>query len=198
MNPEVGTSGIEVSPSNRDGYGEMITALRLFLDELAAAAPDARTIDLVGGDLRGWASQLAPMRVDVADQVYAERFDLPHRGQALTPEFVVTSAGQDRFEGIAHFGRFHLGGGGAAHGGAISLLFDEVLGLLANSGDRRPARTASLRTDYRSITPIGVDLGFDAWITGEQGRKRTLAARLMHAGTVCAEAEALFITLSDA
>lgn len=87
------------------------------------------------------------------------------------------------------FGRYFLGGGGAVHGGAISLLFDEVLGRLASSGDRAPARTAYLHTDYRSITPIGEELAVRAWFVSEQGRKRILRATITHGDTLCAEAE---------
>lgn len=81
------------------------------------------------------------------------------------------------------------------HGGAIPLLFDEVLGRLASSEDRTPARTAYLHTDFRSITPVGEELVVRAWFVSEQGRKRILRAELMHGETLCAEAEGLFIEL---
>lgn len=79
--------------------------------------------------------------------------------------------------------------------GPSPLLFDEVLGQLANSGEREPSRTAYLHTDYRAITPIGAELEVRGWFVSEQGRKRILRAELTHGDTVCAEAEGLFIVL---
>ncbi len=113
----------------------------------------------------------------------------------MSPSFIPIAGDHEKVEGTVTFGRYFLGGGGAVHGGAIPLLFDEVLGRLASSGDRAPARTAYLHTDFRSITPVGVELAVRAWFVSEQGRKRTLRAQLTHGDTLCAEAEGLFIEL---
>jgi hypothetical protein len=51
-----------------------------------------------------------------------------------------------------------------------------VLGRLASSGDRAPARTAYLHTDFRSITPVGEELAVRAWFVSEKGRKRIFRA----------------------
>jgi hypothetical protein len=71
--------------------------------------------------------------------------------------------------GRVAFGRFYLGGNGAAHGGAIPLVFDEVMGRLANTGGRPPSRTASLHVNYRSITPIERELQLTARFDREEG-----------------------------
>jgi acyl-CoA thioesterase FadM len=74
-------------------------------------------------------------------------------------------------------------------------MFDEVLGRLANSAGRPAQRTASLHTDYRSITPIGKELSVRGWVEREEGRKRYLRATLHHGDVLCAEAEGLFVAL---
>jgi hypothetical protein len=182
-------------PGGGAEYGDMIAALRGFLDDLAAAAPDAAATVALTNDLNTWAHRLAQSAVPERRQVFARRLDLPGRGQTMSPNFIPTAGDHEKVEGTVTFGRYFLGGGGAVHGGAIPLLFDEVLGRLAISGDRAPARTAYLHTDFRSITPIGVDLVVRAWFVSEQGRKRVLRAQLTHADTLCAEAEGLFIEL---
>lgn len=183
------------SPGGGTKYGDMIAALRDFLDDVAAAAPDAATTVALTNDLNRWAERLAQSAVPERRQIFARRLDLPGRGQTMSPSFIPIAGDREKVEGTVTFGRYFLGGGGAVHGGAIPLLFDEVLGRLASSGGRAPARTAYLHTDFRSITPVGVDLGVRAWFVSEQGRKRTLRARLTHGDTLCAEAEGLFIEL---
>jgi acyl-coenzyme A thioesterase PaaI-like protein len=173
----------------------MITALREFLDHVAAAAPDAATTVALTHDLTSWAERLARSAVPERRQIFARRLDLPGRGQTMSPSFVPVTGDHEHVEGTVTFGRYFLGGGGAVHGGAIPLLFDEVLGRLAISGDRAPARTAYLHTDFRSITPVGVELAVRAWFISEQGRKRILRAQLSHGDTLCAEAEGLFVEL---
>jgi acyl-coenzyme A thioesterase PaaI-like protein len=183
------------SPGGGAEYGEMIAALRDFLDHVAAAAPDAATTVALKQDLNGWADRLAQSAVPERRQIFARRLDLPGRGQTMSPNFIPIAGDHEKVEGTVTFGRYFLGGGGAVHGGAIPLLFDEVLGRLASSGDRAPARTAYLHTDFRSITPVGEELAVRAWFVSEQGRKRILRAQLTHGDTLCAEAEGLFIEL---
>jgi acyl-coenzyme A thioesterase PaaI-like protein len=183
------------SPGGGAEYGDMIAALRQFLDDVAAAAPDPATTRALTEDLKTWAERLSHDAVAERKQIFARRLDLPGRGQTMSPNFIPVAGDHDRVEGTVTFGRYFLGGGGAVHGGAIPLLFDEVLGRLASSGDRAPARTAYLHTDFRSITPVGEQLEVRAWFVSEQGRKRILRAELTHGDTLCAEAEGLFVAL---
>jgi acyl-coenzyme A thioesterase PaaI-like protein len=183
------------SPGGGAEYGDMIAALRDFLDDVAAAAPDTATTVALTQDLQRWADRLAQGAVPERRQLFARRLDLPGRGQTMAPNFIPTEGDHESVEGTVTFGRYFLGGGGAVHGGAIPLLFDEVLGRLASSGDRAPARTAYLHTDFRSITPVGEELAVRAWFVSEHGRKRLLRATITHGDTLCAEAEGLFIML---
>jgi acyl-coenzyme A thioesterase PaaI-like protein len=183
------------NPGGGVEYGDMIVALRSFLDDLAAAAPDPETTVALTRDLSEWSGRLAATAVPERRQIFARRLDLPGRGQTMSPNFIPVTGDQHHVEGMVTFGRYFLGGGGAVHGGAIPLLFDEVLGRLANSGDLLPSRTAYLHTDFRSITPVGKELAVRAWFVSEEGRKRILRARLTDGDTLCAEAEGLFIVL---
>jgi acyl-coenzyme A thioesterase PaaI-like protein len=183
------------SPGGGAEYGDMIAALRAFLDDVAAAAPDTATTVALTRNLVDWTHRLSESAVPERKQIFARRLDLPGRGQTMSPNFIPTAGDDEHVEGTVTFGRYFLGGGGAVHGGAIPLLFDEVLGRLASSRDRAPARTAYLHTDFRSITPVGEELAVRAWFVSEQGRKRLLRAELTHGDTLCAEAEGLFIEL---
>lgn len=182
------------NPGGGVEYGDMIAALREFLDDVAAAAPDTTTTVALTRELRSWSDRLAPA-VPERQQIFARRLDLPGRGQTMSPNFIPITGDDQSVTGTVTFGRYFLGGGGAVHGGAIPLLFDEVLGRLSSSGSRTPARTAYLHTDYRSITPVGKELSVRGWFVSELGRKRLLRAELRDGDVLCAEAEGLFVEL---
>ena len=178
-----------------DDYARMISALRDFLDKVAGAKPDEATSGELADDLEQWTHRLAGMQVTEREQVFAHRRDLPGRGQTMSPAFIVLDGDDTSVRGTVTFGRYFLGGGGAVHGGGIPLLFDEVLGRLANTGGRKPARTAYLHVNYRSITPVGPELQVSARIVKQEGRKRHLEAELRHGEVLCADAEGLFVEL---
>jgi acyl-coenzyme A thioesterase PaaI-like protein len=178
-----------------DDYAVMIEALRVFLDRVAAAKPDPETARRVTTQLDGLSAVLEPLAVPEREQVFAHRTDLPGRGQTMSPRFEVVEGDAEHVVAHVVFGRYFLGGNGAAHGGSIPLLFDEVLGRLANMGGRPRARTAYLNVNFRSITPIGVPLDVAAHVVKEDGRKRFLVGTLHHGDTLCADAEGLFVEL---
>lgn len=89
----------------------------------------------------------------------------------------------------------HQGAPGLAHGGLLSLAFDEALGKLMWLL-RAPAVTARLETDFLRPVPMGTTLFITARITGQKGRKVYSVAegRLDSAdGELAVRAAALFV-----
>ncbi|MDO7842170.1 PaaI family thioesterase [Sphingomonas immobilis] len=182
-------------PAGPAGYGAMIDTLRTFLDDVAAASPDEAIVAALTQDMAGWSSKLRPLAVPEAERIFAHRRDLPGRGQTMSPQLFIDEASAESVRGHVTFGDYYLGGNGAVHGGAIPLLFDEILGRLSNAGTQKRSRTAFLHVDFRSITPIGKRLQIRGWFEYEEGRKRLLKADLRDGDTLCAEAEGLFVEL---
>jgi acyl-coenzyme A thioesterase PaaI-like protein len=176
-------------------YGEMVDALSSFHDALAEAVPDLDEVEALRLELAEWASRLRGDAVPERERVFGRRVDLDGRGQTMVPKLRVVRADAHQVFGRVTFGPYWLGGNGAVHGGAVPLLFDEVLGRLAQTGGRPASRTAYLRTDYRAVVPIGADLEVEGKIERMEGRKLFARATLHHGTTLCAEAEALFVTL---
>jgi acyl-coenzyme A thioesterase PaaI-like protein len=172
----------------------MIDALRVLQNRITGAAPSDELAVEVSRTLTDLAIRLGAHAVGEAGQI-AGRMDLPGRAQALVPVVHLDEQDGQHVAGRVTFGRFYLGGNGAAHGGAIPLVFDEVMGRLANTGGRPPSRTASLHVNYRSITPIERELRLTARFTREEGRKRFLSGELRDGGTLCADVEGLFVAL---
>ena len=102
-------------------------------------------------------------------------------GQNLTAVFTVTED--------------HQGAPGLAHGGLLSLAFDEALGKLMWL-IRSPAVTGRLETDFMKPVPIGTTLHITAQITGQVKRKvYTEAIGRLNGpdGDIAVRAAALFV-----
>lgn len=166
-------------------------ALRRFLNDTAALKADAKLLVPLVEDLKCWSERLESNAGSEEESLWrkAQRNQPP----ALLPSLSFTEDG-NRLSGSVNFGRFHVGRE-AAHGGAISLVFDEVMGALAGSRQRSRTRTAYLHVDFRAVTPIEKDLSVQAWFDAEAGRKRFLRANISDGDVVCSEAHGLWIEL---
>ena len=104
-------------------------------------------------------------------------------GANLTAEFTVTHD--------------HQGAPGLAHGGLLSLAFDEARGKLMWL-IRSPAVTARLETDFLKPVPMGSTLHITAEISGQVGRKvYTRAEGRLDSpdGPLAVKAAALFVVV---
>jgi acyl-coenzyme A thioesterase PaaI-like protein len=171
----------------------MIDALRVLQDRVTGSAPSEELVAEVSRTLTDLAVRLGAHAVNEEGQI-AGRVDVPGRAQALVPVVHLDEQDEQHAAGRVTFGRLHLGRNGAVHGGAIPLVFDEVMGRLSNTG-RPPGRTAYLHVNYRSITPIGRELQLTARFDREEGRKRFLSGQLRDGDSLCADAEGLFVAL---
>lgn len=178
-----------------EGYLDMIDALRTLQDRVAVAVPPVDLIADITRTARDLSARLAVHAVAERDRISGSLADVPGRGQTLVPVLHLDEGPDDRVRGHVRFGQHYLGGNAAAHGGAIPLVFDDLLGRLAGTGGRSASRTAYLHVDYRSVTPLDTDLRIEAWFEHEEGRKRLLRGTLHHGDILCAEAEGLFVAL---
>jgi acyl-coenzyme A thioesterase PaaI-like protein len=189
---------VSLRPEDRGGdeYAALLAAQRIAQARLAGSAPPPEVLKELTARLEEIATLLEPHRVGEHERFDGMRVDLPGRGHPLLPAYVYDEQSPTRLTGRVTFTRFHLGGNGAVHGGVAPLLFDDVLGHLANLRRAGVARTAYLKVDYRAVTPIDVELRFEATIDREQGRKRFVTGRLYRPdGVLVAEADALFVQL---
>ena len=120
---------------------------------------------------------------------------MPGRAQLAVPALHIDELDEDHVAGRVRFGRHFLGSNGVVHGGAIPLVFDDLLGRLSIVGGRSRSRTAFLHVDYRSVSPIDTTLQVTAYVEREEGRKRHLRGALHDGDRLCAEISALFVEL---
>lgn len=183
-------------PRGGAAYAALHRAQRRLQDLLSGADFDAATSADVLERITALNDVAAAHQVSEHRRVDGVRADLPGRGHPLIPPYVVDHAEPGLVRGRVTFGRFHLGGNGVVHGGAQPLLFDDVLGMAVNRGADGVARTAYLHVNYRWVTPIDVELAFEATLDSVEGRKRFASGRLLDdSGRVLSNAEALFVRL---
>jgi len=185
----------DFEPSEVEAYSELVQNLHRFQDRLASMRMDQPTIEKLSAEIAAWSDALAPLETEERHQVNGRLMQLPVRGHAMLPELRVSKREPGRVEGTVRFGRWFMGGGMAAHGGAVALLFDEVLGIQSGLAAEGMTRTAYLTTNYRAVTPIDVDLDVTAWVERIEGRKIFVRGELRQQGGLCAESEGLFLTL---
>jgi acyl-coenzyme A thioesterase PaaI-like protein len=190
----LGRPGVQDYPAEQE-FGRLTAALRLLQDRVAAARPPGHVAATAADRLEELAALLGEFSVGEPEQVAARLMSEPGRGQTLIPALRVECWDGERVHGRMRFHRFHLGSNGAAHGGAISLFFDDLLGQLANAPGHPRARTAWIRVNYRRIIPIEHELVASAEVNHRHGRKLTVTGELRDGDDVVADAEGLFIQL---
>lgn len=112
----------------------------------------------------------------------------------VAPPISLRRTGEREVTGTAVFGAAYEGPPGCVHGGFIAAAFDEVLGA-AQSFSGQAGLTGTLVVRYRSPTPLREELRFTASFDRVEGRK-VLTSGTLHAGDrLCAEAEAIFVSM---
>lgn len=185
-------------PSTRGGpdYGRFVEAVRTVGDHARAADAPDEVISKAADLLEEVSALLAPYEADEWASPSGRRMDLPTRGNVLAVPVDLTATEDGRIRGSARFRRFHLGRNGAAHGGAIALLFDSVLGYTAAKLTKSLyQRTAFLHVDYRHVAPVEKDLQIEAGIERVEGRKMFVEARLTDGEVLLADGRALLVRL---
>jgi hypothetical protein len=194
-----------------NSYGQIIDALKPFLNALAGATIDEEQATRLAQDLEQWTQLLGNQQVPDPERLWGHWPQRDDRGQALVPtvydEVVLENSNQapngtqtqqnDVFimEGKVTLGRFWTGMNNAVHGGAVTLLFDEFLGNVSTRAKLPTSRTAYLNTDFRSITPVDKELTIKGQVTRVEGRKQFLSGQLFDGQKLCAEAEGLWVAL---
>jgi acyl-coenzyme A thioesterase PaaI-like protein len=104
---------------------------------------------------------------------------------------------RERVRGSVTLDRRHEGAPGYAHGGAVSTILDDALGMLLFVL-RRPAVTARLEVDFRRPAYLGHPFDVEAWVDRTDGRKLWMRAELREAGELIAAARSLFLEVDPA
>lgn len=99
-----------------------------------------------------------------------------------------------RVIGTGVYGKAYEGPPGHLHGGWVAASFDEVLGM-AQTLSGKPGMTGTLTVRYRNPTPLHREVRFEGWIERIEGKKIFTRGTLHAGATLCAEAEAIFISV---
>lgn len=176
-------------------FGLLLDELHAFHGALAAALPNRDDTISLRETLAKLRSRLETKHTDIESAPYGQLDDLPCHGLGQLPAWHVTHETSTTLHATFAFSRWHIGGGGAAHGGMVTTILDDMMGSLASKRGRSPARTAYLNTSFKALTPVETPLDATVAITSSGGRKLFAHAEIRHGRRICAEADALFIVV---
>jgi acyl-coenzyme A thioesterase PaaI-like protein len=177
-----------------DRYGSLLTATRALLDAVCAADAPVDVTRAAVADLERVTAALAPYGVPRVVAPAGNRPDLPGEGHPMSPPTVIAEWLPTSVRGSVTLTRAHDGSFGMAHGGWMPKIYDDVLGRLASRARPR-SRTAFLHVDYRSVTPVGVELTITARIDRIEGRKIWTTGEMHNGDVLLTEAQGLFVVL---
>jgi hypothetical protein len=179
-----------------EAFGDLIEDLRRFHDAIAGTNPPLSEINAARAAIQAATDAVAPYVVPEAEQLFGKIYDRPGRGHGLLPPVIYDVREEERVQGRVTFTRFYLGGGAAAHGGSLPLVFDEMFGLLSGAATSRGlTRTAFLHLNYRAITPLDRELSITGEVQSVEGRKTMITGELRDGDTLLCDAEGLFVAL---
>lgn len=182
----------ETQVSDTDVFIEMMDTFRDLQDTLCVVAPPpgaAAELTAVMGDM---VKRLREFQVPEGQRP-ARELGLRGIGHPVLVPYRATDISDTVLIGSVTFSPAHMGGVDAAHGGVITMLFDDLLGMFVSRKGQPSSRTAYLKVDYRSVTPIDRELRIEASIVKIEGRKTFVTGTLLDGDVVCADAEALFV-----
>ncbi|SEK75284.1 PaaI family thioesterase [Rhodococcus maanshanensis] len=177
-------------------FGRLVEALRTIQDLGVSTAPPADVVRQAAEQAEALVALLEPHRVPEGQQPAGRSMGLPGRGSLLMMPWTIEKFDETGVRSTGEFRRFHMGGNGAAHGGTLPLLFDDLFGMVTHAYGRPISRTGYLHVNYRKITPINTQLTVEGQVDRVEGRKTFVSARLVDAeGTLLADCEALMVVL---
>ncbi|WP_040783848.1 PaaI family thioesterase [Nocardia pneumoniae] len=209
VKPVIDRSAVDESRYEKHGGFPKVTAAKVgpnfgeFVDDMRTLQDLAVSVDApddVFGAARAKARELIdllePYRAPELQGPAGRAVELPGRGSLLLLPWRVVEAGPDGIEMTGVFRRFHLGGNGAAHGGVLPLLFDDLLGMIVHYAGRPISRTAFLHVNYRKVTPLETALTVRGRVDRIEGRKTFITAELLdEQGNLLADCEGLMVQL---
>ncbi len=180
----------------RPAVDRLGSALRDLQDRVATTSAPDDVVEEATAAISRAANLLDPYRY-VADRDKRHGDYLSEPGSmTFAPTFAPLSITGPTLTTRVRFPSFYLGSNGAAHGGAVAVVMDELLGRLALTV-AGTARNAYLHVEYRNVTPLDVDLDLMSTVDRVDGRKFFLSGRMMNGDTLVAEATALFVRLRE-
>jgi acyl-coenzyme A thioesterase PaaI-like protein len=175
---------------------EQMVGVDASVEVLASAADDLeRVVERMGVTSRLSAYEGYAEVANAGGDTSASFEHSPFCGLAnpLSPP-VVVRGGPDGVEATVRFGAAYEGPPGCVHGGYIAGVFDELLGA-AQTYSGTPGMTGTLTIWYRSPTPLHTDLRMVGTYSHTEGRRVYTRGELWAGERLCAEAEAIFVSI---
>lgn len=98
----------------------------------------------------------------------------------------------DRAYATCSCGWAYEGPPGSVHGGYVTAIFDQFLGMAQILGGQ-PGMTGYLNVDFHNRTPLNTELKLEGWLIKTEGRKTIMRGEMYAEGVKTASCEGLFV-----
>jgi acyl-coenzyme A thioesterase PaaI-like protein len=180
-----------------DARDRLGAALRGLADVVVRSGAGDDELSVAAARIEAVAAHLAaaPARRVVHDSPYHPLSMVGGTAHPAAPQLHTVPTG-DGVAGTVVLGPAYEGGPGLVHGGVLSLLFDHAMGQAVFAAGYA-AMTVSLEVRYLAPTPLEVPLAVSARLDRAAGRRLFVTARAAVGGRVSAEADGLFLQLTE-
>jgi acyl-coenzyme A thioesterase PaaI-like protein len=177
-------------------FGDFVESMRTLQDLAVSADAPEEVYAAARAKAQEMVELLAPYEAPEGHSPANRTMELPGRGSLLMPPWKVEKFDSESVVARGVLRRYHLGGGGVAHGGVLPLIFDDNFGMVVYAAKRPISRTAYLHVNYRKVTPLNVPLVIEGRVTRVEGRKTFISSTLTtEDGTLLADGDALMVAL---
>jgi acyl-coenzyme A thioesterase PaaI-like protein len=188
---------------DRPAHQQLADAIRDLVTAAMATAASLADIRQAAAAVDSLAARLSQQTLDDPWWTYASvdprpglawRMPLNAVSGALNPLAppVIFETVDGEVRGRARLGLAYVGPPGTVHGGWVTAMLDDALGLACVAGGHG-GFTASLTVNFRRPTPLGADLELVARMVELDGRKGWAEGAIKVNGVVTADARGLFV-----
>jgi len=184
----------ELATAARDELG---AAVRALVDTVAGTAADPEQLSDATAAIRAIEAQLAAagQRPSFIDNPFHQASLVGGTAHPFGPQ-VVFEQRAGEVVGTATLGRGFEGGPDLSHGGILALIFDHAMGAaMYLAGHAAMTRTLDVR--YCAPTRLALPLEVVARVNRVEGRRVVVTAEITQSAVTTAEAEAVFVQLTD-
>jgi hypothetical protein len=186
-----------VADDLRQARDELGAAVRALVDTVAGTAADEAQLTTATQAITALATDLATAgeRPAMIDNPFHPSSLVGGTAHPFGPQVALRQHGND-IVGETVLGRGFEGGPGLSHGGILAMIFDHAMGsAMYVAGYAAMTRTLDVR--YCAPTRLGIPIQVAARVDRVEGRRVIVGAEITQEGVVTAEAEAVFVQLTD-
>ncbi len=148
----------EAQAYDSNAFVDLIEAFRELQQTLCLVAPPPGASVELTDAIEDVTNRLKAFKAPEGDR-FARELGMRGIGHPVLVPYQATDMSDASMLGSVTFNYAHMGNNNSVHGGVITMLFDDVLGMFVSRKGQPNSRTAFLKVNYRNATPVTGNYG---------------------------------------